>query len=60
MKNLGFKQPNPRKHLELNTIEQVAETFAFYFDQGIATELFVDNKTVFDRLVEAAKMMENE
>jgi len=44
----------------LNTIEQVAETFAFYFDQGIATELFVDNKTVFDRLVEAAKMMENE
>jgi len=31
MKNLGFENVNPRNHDVLDSLEKVAETFAYYF-----------------------------
>ena len=60
MKKLGFENPNPIKHDWLNSSKEVAETFAYYFEEGKAIEIFVGNKTIFDLLVKEARKLVHE
>uniref|UniRef100_H3BCH4 ADP-dependent glucokinase 2 n=1 Tax=Latimeria chalumnae TaxID=7897 RepID=H3BCH4_LATCH len=48
---------NPVHHNFIETEEQLAESFAYFFPPGAAAERFVSNDTLFSSLVEASKSL---
>lgn len=54
MNKLGLKPPKaPKYHQSMTTLQDVAEMFAFYLEQGAAAERFIPMPT-FKKMVEAA------
>ncbi len=45
----------PRLSPKLSTLQDLVETFAFYFREGAATELFMESREAFEELINIAK-----
>lgn len=62
-KDLIFEQYDPPKeqayHENITTQEQLNEVLAYFFAEGAAAERFIDNRTLFQDLVDRAQLVEH-
>ena len=50
---------SPSDHPSINTLEELEQCFAFFFNKCAAAERFVASKEVFEVIVKAAVAVEN-
>lgn len=47
MKGLGYASPQSKHASELNSLTDIAETLAYYFEKGAGAEMRVNNQSAF-------------
>ncbi|XP_072367878.1 ADP-dependent glucokinase [Scyliorhinus torazame] len=58
LKKAGIKpSKNPVHHNYITSAEQLAESFAYFFPAGAASERFISNETLFRKLVKATQSL---